>query len=192
MPSLFSHAMAAAAVGSVMAPKPLMRPFLCWGAVCAVLPDLDNIGPGGIDMLGGHRGFTHSLAFALLSGVVAALSVPRGADWGGQRLRFASFIGLATATHGGLDALTRMTPGIQFLSPFSRRDYRASPSLLHSGIFELFWLFIPLLVFVGVILYVRGFRLPKFTRQGPLSIRDWRQSIQKSSEREDTNRKEAR
>jgi membrane-bound metal-dependent hydrolase YbcI (DUF457 family) len=170
MPSLFSHAMAA--IGAAMAPKPLIRPFLFWGVNCAVLPDLDNIGPGGIDVLGGHRGFTHSLALAVLVGLIVVWGVLRGDEWDGRHHRLALSIALATATHGGLDALTRNTPGVQFFSPFLLRDYRASVPLLHGGVVELLWLFMPLLVFVGLILYLRGLRLPKFPRQAPLSIRD--------------------
>jgi inner membrane protein len=170
VPSIFSHAMAAAAIGAVMAPKPLIRSFLAWGALVAVLPDVDIIGPDGIDALGGHRGFTHSLTFAALVGVLAGWIV-RSDERAVHYKRIGLFIGLATATHGALDALTGVSRGVQFLSPFSMQRYRLSPSLIRSGLSELVWLFIPLLVLTATALYARGLRLPRVRRETPLSIR---------------------
>ena len=76
MPTLFSHALAATAMGQ-WCRQPQPRRFWVWTVVCAMLPDVDVIGfPLGIrydDMLG-HRGLTHSLAFAALTGAVAAVT----------------------------------------------------------------------------------------------------------------------
>ena len=86
----------------------------------AMLPDADVIllplaGFGG---LLGHRGLTHSLAFAAVCGTAIAgwLAVrdPRV-----RFVRTAALLSLAMASHGVLDAATNGGSGIAFLSPFS-------------------------------------------------------------------------
>lgn len=91
--------------------------------VASVLPDVDSIGFGlGIpyDSPLGHRGFTHSLFFALLIGLSCAalagyLRAPAGIVFA---VVFAS-----TASHGVLDALTTGGSGVAFFSPFSNARY---------------------------------------------------------------------
>ena len=170
MPSLFSHAAVAIAIGSLAAPRPLLRPFLVAGAVCAVMPDLDIVGPSGVGFLGGHRGFTHSLTFAGLVGLTSAYIVRKRPEWRGARLRLLLFIAAATATHGCLDSLTSVSQGAQLLSPFSLQQFRVP--LLRRGVEELVRLFLPSVVLAGLVLYVRGCRLPRFARDQILSIRE--------------------
>jgi inner membrane protein len=124
MPSAFSHAIVATAIGKVVAPK--QTPWWYWalGAAVSAAPDLDVIGfHYGIrygDVLG-HRGFTHSLLFAaLLAGLVTfALAGQRKIPW--QRIFL--FLFLATASHGVLDAMTNGGLGVAFFSPFSNARY---------------------------------------------------------------------
>ena len=158
------------AIGSVVAPRRLLRPFLIAGAACALMPDLDNLGPGGIDFLGGHRGFTHSFTFAALIGLASGAIVFRQPEWSGARVRLMLFIAIATATHGVLDALTSVSRGAQLLSPFSLHPYRVP--VLRSGGEELIRLFLPSVLFTGLVLYLRGWRLPRFERDRVLSIRE--------------------
>ena len=55
--------------------------------MCAVIPDIDAIGrpfygaAGDLEWLGGHRGFTHSLTFAALLGLLAPLATIGRARW---------------------------------------------------------------------------------------------------------------
>ena len=170
MPSSFSHAAVAIALGSLAAPRPLLRPFVVAGALCAVMPDLDIVGPGGFGLLGGHRGFTHSLTFAALVGLASAVVVRTRPEWRGARIRLLLFIAVATATHGCLDSLTSVSRGVQLLSPFSFQQFRVP--LLRSGAEELVRLFLPSMVLAGLVLYVRGCRLPRFEREHILSIRE--------------------
>ena len=99
------------------------RRLLVAGAVGAVLPDLDALGFfAGVPYasLLGHRGLTHSLAFALLLAGCAALFAQRleaRKGWG-----FA-FVFLCSASHGLLDALTDGGLGVAFLSPFSSQRF---------------------------------------------------------------------
>jgi len=124
MPSAFSHAIVATAIGKVAEPKQV--PWWYWGlgAVLSAVPDLDVIGfHFGVrygDVMG-HRGFTHSLFFAvLLAGFVsiAFLGQSQISCW---RLFFYLF--LATASHGVLDAMTNGGLGMAFFSPFSNARY---------------------------------------------------------------------
>lgn len=120
MPTVISHP--AAALGLLpWFRRACGRPaVLGIGALLTVLPDLDVIGfrlgiPYG-HMLG-HRGLSHSLAFALVVGGLAALPVARA--W---RLRpgvLWLYFFLCLASHGLLDALTSGGLGIAFFAPFS-------------------------------------------------------------------------
>ena len=89
----------------------------------SVLPDADAIGfaagvPYGHTF--GHRGFTHSLFFALLTALVCpAFAARLGAP---APLTFA-FVFVSTASHGALDALTTGGMGVAFFSPFSNMRY---------------------------------------------------------------------
>lgn len=98
----------------------------------AMLPDLDVawVAMGVADHgLGGHRGFTHTLAFAVLLGLLAAWwAVLRGRGaW-----RAALFVTSAVASHGVLDALTFDSRGLMLLWPLTDAkiafDWRPIPS----------------------------------------------------------------
>ena len=112
-----SHAVVALGLGPAF--RGTGWPARVWwaGALCAMVPDADVLGfylgvPVG--SLLGHRGITHSLAFAAtLSAVVARLLVPRG-----TRLRLWLYLCLATASHGVLDAMTDGGIGVAFFAPF--------------------------------------------------------------------------
>jgi inner membrane protein len=122
MASLITHAVAAAALGQA-APAPYRadRRFWAAAALCACLPDADVVGfRFGIQYgdLWGHRGMTHSLIFAALVGVVAALPFRAGWRRGGWRLP--ALLALITASHGVLDAFTDGGLGVAFFSPFDR------------------------------------------------------------------------
>jgi inner membrane protein len=93
--------------------------------LCSVLPDLDLIGfrfgiPYG--NFWGHRGFTHSLLFATLLAVLVSILAFRRLP--GASLRWIwSFLFLATASHGFLDAMTDGGLGAAFFSPFNNDRY---------------------------------------------------------------------
>src|SRR5262245_43783829 len=129
MPSAFTHALAAAALGSLMIPG--RRGLIAFGAVCAAAPDLDVIGfRFGIaygDLLG-HRGLSHSLPFALVAAAVLSLLVPKAAAQPAtraplSRARAGAFLFCAIASHGVLDAFTNGGRGVAFFAPFSAERY---------------------------------------------------------------------
>lgn len=101
------------------------RRLLAAGVVASALPDLDVVAfrlgvPYAANF--GHRGFSHSLAFALAVAVVGAglASLLHSTRW-----RTFWFLFLAAASHGILDALTNGGLGIAFLWPFSGERFFA-------------------------------------------------------------------
>ena len=126
MPSGFSHAFAGVALGALFRrPVPPARFWLA-GAACAAAPDLDVIGlwfgvPWG-SMLG-HRGITHSLAFAVTLGGVVTAWLFRAREWDGHRGRVWLYLSLATASHGVLDAMNTALTGVALFAPFDDTRY---------------------------------------------------------------------
>ena len=134
MPTIFSHAIVGTAAGQWWRRVP--RGFWFWTVVCAMLPDSDVIGFSfGVpyESMLGHRGLTHSLAFAALAAALVAwhLSHPRTAapSHAPSHLRtlapshlFLWFFAV-TASHGILDACTDGGRGIAFFAPFSANRY---------------------------------------------------------------------
>src|SRR2546423_11196159 len=106
MASAFTHAFFAAAMGKAYAAKRMPARFWFLAMLCAVLPDADvSAFAFGIPYgsMFGHRGLTHSLAFALLLAVFVVALFFREAT---NKTTLAVFFFLATASHGALDALT--------------------------------------------------------------------------------------
>jgi len=126
VPSVFSHAVAALALGtSFRRPGPPAR-FWVAGAACAMVPDLDIVGlwlgvPWGHVL--GHRGITHSLAFAAALAALVAWALSRDRGWDGRRDRLWAYLFVATASHGLLDAMNDAALGVAFFAPFDARRY---------------------------------------------------------------------
>ncbi|HYL68399.1 MAG TPA: metal-dependent hydrolase [Candidatus Limnocylindria bacterium] len=174
MASLASHAVVALSIGACFYKPEIPKRVWIVGAVCSAVPDLDVIGfRFGIrygDFFG-HRGFTHSLLFAaLLAGVVMAFRFRQKLP-GISRSSIWTYLFLATASHGLLDAMTDGGLGVAFFSPFDNHRYflpwrpiRVSPiglgrfftqrgiSVLKS---ELLWIWVPAVVFAVFALTLR-------------------------------------
>ena len=161
MPSSLSHAMAAVAIGAAMAPKTPWRPLVITGAVCAMVPDLDALprlfGGHDIAALGGHRGFTHSITFAVLGGLVVA------PWWKDGRGRVFAYIFLATLSHGVLDAFSNFgrSAGVAFLMPFAATRFSAPWQPIRSELTEFVWCLAPLTCLAWLALRIRGIRSPR-------------------------------
>ena len=123
MPTIPTHAVSAIAILAGASLCRLPRGAWLAGAACAMLPDADVIGfPLGIrygDLLG-HRGLTHSVAFAA---VLATVIVWRGFLPSLSRIRAWTYLFVCTLSHGVLDAATNGGLGIAFFSPFSNHRY---------------------------------------------------------------------
>lgn len=122
MPTIMTHAFVGIALAHAAQPRlavPL-RVLAPVAALSAVVPDADVLGIPGIELGFGlsHRGFTHSVAFAMLVGMVAAYWVKRAAPTA-SGLALAALFFAATVSHGLLDGMTNGGPGIAFAAPLS-------------------------------------------------------------------------
>ena len=118
MPSLFSHPAPALACAVALGPR--VMPLRLTGAavIASIAPDLDVAG----FFLGvryaealGHRGLSHSLACALLIGLVGFLAAPLL-----KTRRITAFLVLVAMplSHIALDAMTTGGLGVAFFWPF--------------------------------------------------------------------------
>ena len=178
MASVFTHALTALAIGTALRPAHAPARFWVLGAALAAIPDLDGIGYWlGVPYESpfGHRGFSHSLVFAA---IVAAVGVWmfREREFDGERKLIWTYLFLATASHGVLDAMTSGGGGVAFFAPvvnerffFPWRPIRVSPMSIRRFFSErgaaviaseLVWVWIPLAVFVATAYLVRRRSLP--------------------------------
>lgn len=127
MPTVFSHAVVAVAIGKWI-PTPAKSPkfwLLCM--LCAMLPDADVLGfKYGIPYhsMWGHRGFTHSIFFGfLLGGVVSTACYSKYPIFSKAWCWYFLCFSTATISHGLLDACTSGGLGIAYFAPFSAERY---------------------------------------------------------------------
>jgi inner membrane protein len=174
MPSVLSHAVASLGIGACFYRPGVPNRVWFAGAICSMLPDIDVVGfRFGIHYgdFWGHRGFTHSLAFAaFLAGTILVLAFPTGVS-NLSRLSLWLYLFLATASHGFLDAMTDGGLGVAFFSPFNNTRYffpwtpiRVSPigisrffsnrglAVLRS---ELLWVWVPALMLVAAVWFAQ-------------------------------------
>jgi len=127
MASAFGHACAALTIGKVYSGKKLPGFFWVLSIVCAIIPDADVIGFKFHVAYGstfGHRGFTHSILFALMFGFIAAWIFTRMNSTAKNHLwKFVAYFFLVTLSHPLLDACTNGGLGVAFFSPFSNQRY---------------------------------------------------------------------
>ena len=127
MPTPISHAAVGFAVAAWTQRGVPSRRVCIVAAACAALPDIDVLGwPLHISGASpfGHRAITHSLAFAVVSAVVATIVCFRGPQWTNGRVRIALILGLALLSHACLDALSTYSAGVEFFAPFSQQRFR--------------------------------------------------------------------
>lgn len=119
MPTILTHAVVPLAIGLGLGAGVVSRRLLCAGVVAAMLPDFDvvafKLGIAYGDAVG-HRGASHSIAFALL---VAALALLLARPLHTTRARAFGFAGLATLSHPVLDMCTNGGLGVALWWPFS-------------------------------------------------------------------------
>ena len=120
MASIFGHGLLAYTTAKVMESKS-SKLLALLAIISAILPDIDVLAfKFGIDYGHplGHRGFTHSILFALIwSGL---LSMAFGKT---RKFLFMTVLFLSTISHGLLDALTTGGMGVGFFIPFDNSRY---------------------------------------------------------------------
>lgn len=126
MPSIFSHAVCATALGAVYAPKRMPVRFWVLTVICSILPDADVVGFAfGVrygDVLG-HRGITHSLVFALVASWLVVLLAFREHTEGKAKISLFVYFFAVTVSHPLLDALTNGGLGVALFAPFDASRY---------------------------------------------------------------------
>lgn len=120
MATIFSHALVGYTLSQI-APVPKTRGFVFWMTFLPIVPDFDYAGwvmrvP--YDSFWGHRGFTHSILFALILATFAVLTLRQIQKW-----KVILFLFLATISHAVLDAFTNGGLGVAFFSPYNLARY---------------------------------------------------------------------
>ncbi|HEV3467840.1 MAG TPA: metal-dependent hydrolase [Pyrinomonadaceae bacterium] len=120
MPLPVAHGLLGASVVAALQPRSFLTTpgrlaaALLAGAFAANAADLDFLLVFALRSKTWHRGFTHSLAFALLVGAALAAGLGR------ERARQAAAYGLAFASHAVLDwVTTKEGGGVELLWPFT-------------------------------------------------------------------------
>ncbi len=127
MPSAFTHAAVGAAAAWAFAPAGAPRNLGVLAVACSVFPDIDVIAffyrlPYHHFFF--HRGFLHSLFFALiLSFAVMAIFFRNHRHFSGRSFSFFAFFFLLAASHGLLDALNSGGYGVSLFLPFDDSRY---------------------------------------------------------------------
>ena len=174
MASAFSHAVTALSIGSCFYRPQIPKGVWVAGVACSVIPDLDVIGfHFGIHYgdFWGHRGFTHSLLFAILLASAIAVFMSWLGTSGIGRFALFGYLFLATASHGLLDSITNGGLGVAFFSPFNNNRYflpwrpvRVSPiavtrfftprgfAIIQS---EFVWIWLPAILFAAIVFTLR-------------------------------------
>lgn len=168
MPTILSHPAVPLAIGLGLGQNIIPRRLLVAGIFASMLPDLDvltfrfGVAYGSAF---GHRGFTHSLVFAL---AIALAGTAACGFFKATPVKSFLFLFAAIASHGMLDAFTNGGHGVEFLWPFSTRRFFAAYQVIQvspigvsrflSGngaavlFSELMWVWFPCAIF-GLILW---------------------------------------
>jgi inner membrane protein len=123
MPTLIGHTAISLSM-AMMGGRRFVPPRLLAAALAAsILPDADAVGfylgiPYGHMM--GHRGFSHSIAFALSIGLLGMLM---SSKLGVRRMPAFVVLSVSCLSHGVLDAMTSGGMGVAFFSPLSNERY---------------------------------------------------------------------
>ena len=168
MPLPVAHGLVGAGLAAAVLRRAGRRRYYAPLLACALVAnaaDLDFLLVFALHTRAWHRGFTHSIAFALLVGLSFFLALGR------RRAREAAAYGLAYASHAALDfATTRAGGGLELLWPFSAERLalrwwglseipsRLPPAEVFKSLCTEFALFAPPLLFVLLLrrAYERG------------------------------------
>lgn len=175
MPTIISHIAVPLAIGLGLGKRKISEHLLCAGVVASVIPDADVIGfKFGIEYASqfGHRGFTHSICFALLLGLLSVLA-HRKLDC--TRLSAFLFVSLCAASHALLDALTDGGLGVALFWPYDNSRFffpwtGIEVSAIGRGFFsmrslsvlasEFRWVWCPAIVLGGCLYFLNRDRKP--------------------------------
>jgi inner membrane protein len=183
LPSFVTHPAVPLALAVSLGSGRVSRRLLVAGMIASALPDLDVLAFSfGIPYAAslGHRGFSHSVAFAFL---LASLGAGLFRWLGSTPLWRFGFLLVSTASHGLLDAFTNGGLGVALFWPWSQQRFFApfrpiqvspigitrffSPHGLAVLGSELLWVWLPAMAVALVAASLRGRFRGK--RRGPVS-----------------------
>ncbi|NHZ91532.1 metal-dependent hydrolase [Massilia sp. CCM 8733] len=169
MPTIFSHPAVPLAIGLALGSRMIPGRLLAAGVLASIVPDVDVAGlhlgvPYANEL--GHRGASHSLAFAIVLGLLAAALARQ---LRASRLAAFLFIAASAVSHGLLDMFTTGGLGVALAWPvsdarlfFPVRVIRVSPLTIKTFlsargiaviVSELLWVWLPAAL-AGLALYV--------------------------------------
>ena len=173
MPTIIAHIAVPLAIGLGLGRRIVPKPLLAAGVIASILPDLDVVSfKLGIAYAAdlGHRGFSHSIAFALMVAVIAVpilrrFQVPWAATFW--------FLLLVVVSHGLLDACTTGGEGVALFWPFSGHRFFAPYQVIEVSplsitrfmsdrglavlLSELYWVWMPSVALGGILFCCRRF-----------------------------------
>jgi inner membrane protein len=170
MCTIYTHAVAGLGLGKLCFARTLPWSFWLLAGFLPIVPDFDVFTHHAYGSILGHRGYTHSLAFALLICLVVA-----GLTYRYFQIRFLllwGFFFLATASHGILDAFTNGGFGIPLLWPLISTRFGPwgpmqvpdigfewpDPRVSRSVRTEMLWVWLPTAVLVVLVMGYRRWR----------------------------------
>jgi inner membrane protein len=117
MTTLYTHAVVGLAIAALATRRRRAWPYWLLAGLLTVLPDLDTLSMTSYSSIWGHRGFTHSLTFAMAVGLLATALT----GWY-LRMHFwhlAAVFCTVAASHSVLDMLTKGGNGVALWWPLS-------------------------------------------------------------------------
>lgn len=191
MPTIFTHPAVLLALGLGLGHDIIPGRLLLAGAIASDLPDLDVVAFRlGIPYASGfgHRGFTHSIFFAL---AVAALGAFGSRYFRASPLITFAFLFASTVSHGVLDSFTNGGLGVAFFWPLSSERFFAPFQFIEvspigaAGFFsrqgvsvlasELLFVWVPCAI-AGFVLAIVCHRTPWFQSAAPPAPAERRQT----------------
>jgi inner membrane protein len=152
MPTLITHAIIGGSAAIALASnsswdRTTKYEIAFLSVLCSVIPDAD-VSAFALDIpyghTFGHRGFFHSLLFALLLGLATSCLFPRQAPVLSRRwFLLAAYFCTLSCSHGLLDACTQGGLGVALLSPFDTTRYRFSYAPFTAAPLSLHQMFTP-------------------------------------------------
>jgi inner membrane protein len=119
MCTIYTHGVVGLGAGTLYARSKMPARFWMLAALLPMLPDADSFWDAPYGSMLGHRGFTHSLLFALLVSFAAAMLLRHRLSY----VPLVVFFFIIIGSHGVLDAFTDGGFGIPLLWPFSSHRF---------------------------------------------------------------------
>jgi inner membrane protein len=125
MPTVVTHSFVGAIAGCSVGSAPERTKLIVLSLLCGSLPDIDAAAFAlhiPYASMWGHRGFTHSIVFALIAAFIIAFAFFKSkhqTTWIGYTALFFGII----LSHGLLDAMTNGGQGVAFFSPVMNQRF---------------------------------------------------------------------